>query len=372
MEGEDVPQKRYHHASVCLENNILVFGGVGLWQAEPLSYHIIWMFNMYTEQWSKHVIPESELAPTNILSECVVAIGNDVYMFGGFARKHKSSNALWTLKVTSSMRFEWREIITYNSMEAPSPRNSHTGREYAGHLWVFGGFGPGLFGYLNDSGERIGGWNNQPLSFDPSNQQWRNLRSYGAIPSPRAGHASTTGGHKAWFYGGNTTTVFDDLYELNMSSLIWTHILSGPPAPKGCYASALNNISGSKRVLHGGGDVNRVVNDTWILDIPSLTWKQYKSNTDHVRWYHSSPVGVNGCSVIIGGTMERQDRYDDYSTLFLIMLEPRSLQQLAIQMILKHRAELPLHNFPRKLIILFGISQSEENTPEGSSQTHTN
>ena len=341
MADEAVPQKRFHHVSVCLDNNILVFGG--LWSQKPLSYHTIWMFNLYTEQWSKHVIPETELAPNNIVCACAVAIGDDVHMFGGVgASNEKTNNALWTLKRTSAMCFVWRKIVTKNNIKAPSPRSSHGGWEYAGNLWVFGGFGPSLVGYLNDSGDYVGGWNNQLLSFNPSRQLWTNLKSSGAVPSPRAGHATTTGRNKAWCYGGyDGGTVFDELYELKMSSLIWTHIQTRHPKPKGCYASTLSSISGNKNfILHGGADTDNIaLNDTWILDIPSWTWKQYKSNTGHCRCGHSSTVGINGCTIIICGTKDCNQHFNDYSTSFLILLEPRSLQQLAMQMILKHRAE---------------------------------
>ena len=154
-----------------------------------------------------------------------------------------------------------------------------------------------------------------------------------------------------------STAVIDELYELNMSSLIWTQIQTGHPKPQWREASTLNGTSGSHLVLHGGYDAEyRALNDTWILDIPSQTWRHYKSNTDHTRWFHTSTVGVNGCSIIIGGAKEDSDTYKDYSTLFFIMLEPRSLQQLAMQMIFKHRVELPWQHLPNKLIALFGIS----------------
>ena len=115
-----------------------------------------------------------------------------------------------------------------------------------------------------------------------------------------------------------------------------------------------------------------ILNDTWILDIPSQTWRQYRSYTDHTRICHTGTVTDNGCAVITGGVITcTKDSYKDYSISFLIMLEPRSLQQLAMQMILKHTAELPWQYLPNKLIALLGISESDERTIE-ESQTSTN
>ena len=363
MEDETIPRKRYGHVAVCQENNILLFGG-GFLDNTPLSYHVIWMFNIYTEQWSKHMISESETAPHHIIHACAVAIEDDVYVFGGVSHINNTrTNALWTLKGTSKTSFVWHEIVTKNNMKAPSPRFSHQGWDYAGNLWVFGGNGPPLVGYLSDNGEHVNGYNNQLLSFDPSSQEWTNPKSSGTIPSPRAGHTITTIRHKVWCYGGIYYPIaFDELYELNMSSLIWTQIQTGHPTPRVRYASTLNAISGAKLALHGGIDAeDKVLNDTWILDIPSRTWKQYKSNTDLDRYCHTSTMGVNGCTVIIGGIADSEDSNEDYSTPFLIMLEPKRLQQLAMQMIFKHRVELPWQHLPHKQITLLGISASEEN-----------
>ena len=218
------------------------------------------------------------------------------------------------------------------------------------------------------------GWNNQLLSFDPSSQEWKNPTSTGAIPSPRHSYAVTIVGHNVWLYGGDgRRVVFDDLYKLNMSALLWTQIQTGNPKPQVLELCTLTGTTETKLVLHGGCNAHRVSNDTWILDIPSQTWRQYRSNTDHTRFCHTSTVIDNACAVIIGGQllMKHPDSYKEYSVSFLIMLEPRSLQQLAIRMILKHRVELPWQHLSNKLIVLLGISASDERTIEGS-QTSTN
>ena len=309
------------------------------------------------------MIPESKTVPHNIVDACAVAILDDVYVFGGDSlSSFTETNALWTLKRTANTCYAWSEIPTKTNKKAPSPRECHRGWEYGGYLWVFGGYGPSPFGYLNDSGEYAHGWTNQLLSFDTSSQEWTNPKSSGSIPSSRCSYASTIVSHNVWLYGGEgVTAIIDELYELNMSSLIWTQIQTGHPKPQWHAGTTLNGTSGSKLVLHGGYDAKcRAVNDTWILDIPSRTWRQYKSDADHVRCDHTSTVGVNGCSIIIGGAKEDSGTYKDYSTLFFIMLEPRSLRQLAMQMIFKHRVELPWQHLPNKLIALLGISESDE------------
>ena len=370
---ETVPQMRKDHMAVCVKNNILVFGGNNL-HGQQFSCHVIWMFNMFTEQWSKHVIPRSEPAPHHSKQACAVAISDDVYVFGGLNSSYTRystftrTNAVWTLTRTSETCYVWNKIPTMDNKKAPSPRGGHRGWQYAGNLWVFGGCGPSPVGYLNDNGEYYHQWNNQLLSFDPSSRKWTNPKSSGAIPSPRANGAAIIVSHNVWFYGGfdGNNVVFDELYKLNMPSLIWTMIQTVSPKPPRCYGCTLIGTSQTKLVLHGGAGVRILtpLNGTGILDIRSQTWRQYKSNSDHARCYHTSTVGVNGCAVTIGGEKNYKDSYEDYSVSFLIMLEPRSLRQLAMQMVLKHRVELPWQNLPNKLIALLGISESDERTIE--------
>ena len=74
------------------------------------------------------------------------------------------------------------------------------------------------------------------------------------------------------------------------------------------------------------------LSDTWILDLPSRSWKQ---------------LGLNNNIIIIGGSCDHA--YHMHKDKFHVMLEPKCLQELAMQTVFKHQAELPLKSLPRKL-----------------------
>ena len=63
-----------NHVAVCTENHIIVFGGSN----DKASLHNIWLYNVYTEQWGKHVIPGGEVAPPRTQDFCAVVIEGDV------------------------------------------------------------------------------------------------------------------------------------------------------------------------------------------------------------------------------------------------------------------------------------------------------
>ena len=376
MSDANGPRRIFGHVAVPLGEYILVFSGrIGHPNSvnyKPVSPNIIWIFNLYTEQWCKHMIPESKSCPPDTAYSCAVAIKEDVFVFGGYNFSLSTwSTELWKLSKSSKGSFTWSTVITYMyNIKVPSPRCSHSGWTYSGKLWIFAGFGPSLAGYLNDYGEFLQflndvGYNNQLLSFNPSSKEWATLQCSGSIPLPRASHASTTIWNKVWLYGGyNSPIVFDELYELNMSSLIWTHVQTGKIKPQGRDLCSLNAITHHQLLLHGGAAGNKTPGDTWILDLSSKTWKQYISVHGYPRQHHTGSIGINSNSIIIGGCKLSVDSCDDHPTTFCIMLEPRSLQQLAMQTIYKHCNLISCECLPKKLIKLLGMASNEKNTEE--------
>ena len=236
--------------------------------------------------------------------------------------------------------------------------------------------------YLDDHGEFYKSWNNQLLSFRPSCKEWASVKCAGSVPAPRGGHAATILGNIVFLYGGcNGSTVYDELYELNMSSLTWTEIQTDHPKPQGRKYFSLVGASDTKLVLHGGADSASTqpgaqLSDTWVLDLLSLKWQKYTSVADHPRWCHKSSTGFNSCSaIVIGGATNYPNKsYDAYTPTFHVMLEPKSLQQQAIQAVYNQREHLPWKLLPEKLINYLGIKDIPCDTRDQEFATagHTN
>ena len=88
MLGESEPHRRCGHVAVHVKHNMLIFGGAW-WNdrqyLEPLSENVIWMYNLYTEQWTKYIIPTKERDPqaTHVYGAHAEVIESVIYMFGG-------------------------------------------------------------------------------------------------------------------------------------------------------------------------------------------------------------------------------------------------------------------------------------------------
>ena len=349
----------FNHMAVNLEHYIVVLGGrTSMTNYIPL--HEIWAFNIYTEQWERHLLPQSEIVPKERADPCAVGIGSDLYMFGGFiGAEYTPTNSLWKLARSSRGFFAWSEIVTTNNEKAPSPRGLHSGWEYGGLYWTFGGVGVSPIGYLYKHGAFDGdfdesGCNNQLLCYNPSNEQWTNPQCYGQIPMPCTIHAATARSHKAWLYGGSNgedhVDDFYDLYELNMHLYKWTQIKTNQIKPQ-VWFTALSVISHGL-VLHGGHELdNTILHDTWIMDLPSQAWRRLTSVKDVPRQFHTSSRVINNNLIIIGGNGPEVSM----TNTFQIMFEPKSLQQLAMKTACNHLTILPWRKLPKKLKVLLGF-----------------
>ena len=267
-------------------------------------------------------------------------------MFDGRDRLGRTSaDALWKLTRSPEGSMSWSRIVINNNIKVPSHRQDHSGWAYQGKLWVFGGCAENPVGYLHDFGQfreiaPFDIYTNQFICFDPSDTKWTNPNCTGSVPTPRGKHATTQGNNKVWLYGGTDMFVrsLADLYELDMCSLVWTQIQTPQPKPQLQWpapaAWSLNAFTENKLLLHGGTDM-------WILDLQSKSWKHHQSSKPR-RYIHTGVTGLHSHVTIVGGS--------DQDAAFLVMFEPRSLQQLAMQTIEKHRTLLHSERLPNKLI----------------------
>ena len=356
----DFPKIIDHEAVRC-GNDVVVFGGMGMYN-EPFSHHIIWMYNLYTEQWRQHQIPEHEVAPPAINDPCAVAIGTCIYLFGGTNKiTLDMTNALWKLTKTQGY-FHWDKAACQSSVKLPSPRWRHSGWEYGGCLWIFGGYGSPLDQYLNDHGDFTlypqgiygEGFNNQLLCYDPSTQTWTNPECFGAVPLPQCGFASTIIQNKVWLFDGADEDFGTPsaLFQIDMHSQMWTQIESGQVKPD-CINCSLTAISETELILvneNWGGS-----GYAWIMNLTSHTWKLYTPQRDHRHPDHAVALGVNRNVIITGGSHDHEARGSRYPSTCHVMLEPKSLQQLAMKTIYNQRSVLPWKCLPKKLIVRLGL-----------------
>ena len=237
------------HCAVSLDNCVIIIGGrcKAEGRCKPSPTTIICIYNLHTEEWRKHVIPDPSCAPEPFQAAVAAPIGKTIYTFGGIRNtgrntlrslQYMDSTVLWTLSRTKEGSFTWSSKKQQCKHNSPSPRAGHAGWEYQGKLWIFAGCAYSPQDYLNDHGdsEDYFAWamNNQLLSYDPNTHKWTNPQCFGSIPKPRSNHACAIINDKVWLFGGNNwlTDKLGDFFELRMNSLTWSQIQTGHPSPQ--------------------------------------------------------------------------------------------------------------------------------------------
>ena len=250
---------------------------------------------------------------------------------------------LWKLTRNTDGSFDWN-IISMENHETPSPRHHHCGWEYGDKMWIFGGCGDAPVGYGTF------GPSNELFTYDPSKQTWTNVECFGVIPSPRESPSAAVIRDRAWLFGGFTTLGWEnELHELNMNLCAWTHIYTFVPASPGFRTSFLAPPTTNQLMLHGYSD-DEEGGFTWILDVnKSYQWRQYPAGDDeHCFCQEYSSTGISGLNndvIIIGGhTDSRSDK-----PVSSVMLEPKSLQQMAMIIIQQNKTNLPWKSLPHAL-----------------------
>ena len=308
--------------------------------------HEIWTYNLWDETWKEWMnfpTAKAKQFPTTT-GQCGVAIGSNIYMFGG----EKLSTLLWKITRNTDGSFDWSAIhLGTNHSKIPSPRSYSCGWEYANKLWIFGGYGRSQHHFLHNHGKFELGpghtgrhWkNNQLLCYDPSIQTWNDVGCSGKIPLPRYAASSALIKDKIWMYGGKTFGPENELYYLNMNSLSWTLIWPLIPQiwPPVVAAASLTPVADSQLVLHGG---TSETGSSWIFDVKSRSWSRHLATDDHDCHHSTGTTGLNGYVVVVGG-IRWSPWSHAYSPVFCVMLEPKSLQQLAVRAI--HQHETPLN-----------------------------
>ena len=273
----------------------------------------------------------------------------------------QNTNSTWKLSGSAQHGFKWNEIKLKDNSQAPSPRVHHSGWAYNRKLWIFGGYGHPLHGYLNTSGESFehkpndptaGAWgfNNQLLCFNPSLQKWTNPPCYGAVSKPGTGGYITQFGNKVWQCRMSKVGDTDCLLELNMQSLVWTKLkVDCPIRPSERKLHSFTALSEYTFVLHGGYDIATldVLTDTWILDLSSASWRKYTGPRDHGRVRHSA-TNSNHNIVIFGGSLSNDNLPAGSeevlcNDVYIIKMQPESLLKLTSKVVCKHRVMLQCH-----------------------------
>ncbi|MEO0109707.1 MAG: kelch repeat-containing protein [candidate division WOR-3 bacterium] len=257
----NLPLPRCDHSAVYDQRHqrMLIFGG---WVEEGLT-NDVWSLDLTLgqERWERLNPSGTPPVPRYDAYTIYHPRRNSLIIFGGTG-DYVWYNDLWELKLDSLV---WREINV--SGERPTPRGG--GGEFFdrtnNRMIIFGG-------------SAYSTWYNEVWALDltPGNEQWSQLYPTGPLPTPRSDFSYGYDKNRNRFYifcgwNYNLGRLFNDTYVLDLSSLTWTQLF-----PAGEIPEERRNIVGVYDYFNDnffvfGGDMggSYYLFETYYLQLPS-------------------------------------------------------------------------------------------------------
>uniref|UniRef100_A0A1A8QUR6 Host cell factor C2 n=1 Tax=Nothobranchius rachovii TaxID=451742 RepID=A0A1A8QUR6_9TELE len=242
-----IPRSRHGHRAAAIRELIVVFGGGNEGIAEDL--HV---YNTVSRQWFLPAVRGD--IPPGCAAHGFVCDGTRILVFGGMVEYGKYTSSLYELQAS---RWLWKKLkpkAPRNGLP-PCPRIGHTFTLVGNKCYLFGGL-------ANDSEDPNG---NVPRYLDDlyelelqaltGARGWNIPETKGVGPSARESHTSVgytgLGSSKLYIFGGMQGGRLQDLWQLDLGSMVWsTPETRGPtPLPRSLHSAS---IIGNKMYIFGG------------------------------------------------------------------------------------------------------------------------
>ncbi|PAA91420.1 hypothetical protein BOX15_Mlig018542g1 [Macrostomum lignano] len=290
-----LPRPRHGHKAVSIKDLIIIFGGGNEGIIDDL--HV---FNTTTGQWFQPQVRGD--VPHGCAAFGFVADGTRILLFGGMMEYGRYSDEVFELQAT---RWEWKRIKPKPPRHGPPPcaRLGHSFTLAGGRAILFGG----LANKSTDLKANVPHYLDDLYAMDvkAGSTAWDLLKPAGMTPCPRESHSAVSfqtagvNNQRKWhllvFGGMNNGTRLNDLWQLDLDSLVWTRpmVHGSPPAPRSLHSATM---IGAKMFVFGGwaamterdktealsvGDTVqaesewRCTNTLACLDLETLNWHVY-------------------------------------------------------------------------------------------------
>nr|AFP47627.1 nitrile-specifier protein [Cardamine hirsuta] len=299
------PGLRCSHGIAQVGNKIYAFGGE-FKPNTPIDKHL-YVFDLETRTWS--ISPATGDVPNlSCLGVRMVSVGSNLYVFGGRDASRKY-NGFYSFDTTKN---EWKLVTPVE--EGPTPRSFHSMAADENNVYVFGG---------------VGG-TEQLKTLDAYNivdQKWVQCSTPGDYFSIRGGAGLEVVQGKVWVVYGFNGCEVDDVHYYDPVQDTWTQVetFGERPSERSVFASA----AVGKHILMFGGEIamdplfhvgpGQLADGTFALDTETLTWERLdklgeEKEAPSIRGWSASTSGIiDGKKGLVmhGGKAQTNDRFDD-------------------------------------------------------------
>jgi hypothetical protein len=136
-----------------------------------------------------------------------------------------------------------------------------------------------IFGGIGCIGAECGKLFNDTWALDLSSYEWDTL-DVGTGPAKRQDHHGIYDArrHRLVVFGGRDLAgAFDDTWALDIASLTWTRLEDGRAAPPARYGHAMVWDEAGDRMIVYGGEQTEALNDVWAFDLATNAWTRLRT-----------------------------------------------------------------------------------------------
>ncbi|XP_041636513.1 host cell factor 2 isoform X2 [Cheilinus undulatus] len=290
-----IPRSRHGHRAATIRELIIVFGGGNEGIAEHL--HV---YNTVSKQWFLPAVRGD--IPPGCAAHGFVCEGTRILVFGGMVEFGKYTNSIYELQAS---RWLWKKLKPRapKNGSLPCPRIGHSFSLVGNKCYLFGGL-------ANDSEDPNG---NVPRYMDDfyelelqsvsGARGWSIPETKGGGPSARESHTSVTytglGSPKLYIFGGMQGSRLDDLWQLDLETMVWSmpETRGATPLPRSLHSA---NVIGNKMYVFGG----------WI-PIP----ESGKHNAEGTEWICTNSLSVLNLDTLCWENLGPEEQDDIESQL---------------------------------------------------------
>ncbi|KAH9507206.1 Kelch domain-containing protein 2 [Bulinus truncatus] len=340
-------RERCGHNAVCINNELLIWGGYNDSVEGGSTYcerDVILNYNLDLDLWTC-VKTNGEL-PKHRSGASGALLWPYWYILCGHTFEG-DTNDVHRLNLISLV---WEKLNP--SGLSISPRDKSSCWVYRSRIYCFGGFGSKPSKYLWDNENdkftlepmNFRGWNDQVLYFDTDQMEWVLVACKGPKPKGRAAHTTVCINSIVYLFGGrHKSKRMNDLHCFNLETHTWsgTKYCKGNQ-PIGRSWHSMTAISHSELIIYGGfSNDNEPLDDMWLLDVDCFCWTLVKPSTGHPRLWHSACMNMHGEVLIFGGCCSNilLDREIMVTSDQVIVLRtsPFTLERLCLHTVYKYQ-----------------------------------
>jgi N-acetylneuraminic acid mutarotase len=297
------PSARYQHSAAVIAGKMYVFGGVDRAGGVDTDMNDLWVYDPSANTWVP-LSPAGE-PPQPRASHSAVAIDGKMYVFGGDRSHGSVYNDLWTYDPSIGLQGTWTQLSPSTS---PTPRSDHAAAAVGNEMYVFGGWGQSR-SYSSDV------WYYDTSAGVWTRLQFGLQGRYGQSASIVGEKAYVFGG-ESYDPATDQSLCLDDLWSYDMGTGLWESLSPSGTKPAARYLHSSVTINNQIYVFGGESYSGQSFYDLWVYDPTTNAWTQLSPSggPPGARYDHSAAV-IAGKMYVFGGRSSRYTAINDCGSM---------------------------------------------------------